>query len=110
MEGQGSLEYAGWRSYSDETEVRSYMRVEVKDFKTGWSSIEIYLKPQDIENLIRSLAQLREAEVGQHFHISNSNLDSPGGIFDVEIIKDSATSNDTFQGPSGFAKAGNSEE
>ncbi len=86
------------------------MRVEVKDYKTGWQSIEVYLKRRDIENLIESLAKLRDTEVGQHFHINNSNLDGPGGIFDIEIIKDSESSKDTFQGPSGFARAGSSDD
>jgi len=86
------------------------MRVEFKDYKTGWQSIELYLKRRDIESLIESLSKLRDTEEGQHFHLSNSNLDSAGGIFDIEIIKDSESSKDTFQGPSGFARAGLSDD
>jgi len=86
------------------------MRVEIRDYKTGWLSVEICLKEEDIESLIRALAQLKQANVGQHFHFSNLNLEGPRGIFDIEFSKDEETGVDTFQGPSGFARAGKDPE
>ena len=80
------------------------MRVEVDDYKTGWMSIDICLKRGDIINLIHALEKLRDGEVGQHFQISNSQREGSQGIFDIEFSKDEETQEDTFQGPSGFAK------
>ncbi len=79
------------------------MRVEIEDYKTGWMSIGICLKKEDIVSLIRALEKLKDSEVGQHFHISNLRQEGGQGIFSVEFSKDEETQENTFQGPSGFA-------
>jgi len=80
------------------------MRVEVTDYKTGWISVAIRLKERDLQSLIRSLSALQKAEVGQHFHISNQDIDGPRGIIDIAFSRDAESETDTFGAPTSFAK------
>lgn len=80
------------------------MRVEVTDYETGWIRVSIRLKGKDLQALIGSLSALQKAEVGQHFHISNQDIDGPRGIIDIEFSRDAESETDTFGAPTSFAK------
>jgi hypothetical protein len=60
------------------------MRVELNDWKNGWSGVEIALSAGEIDILIERLTMLKN-DPDQHFHIS-SDYKVPGGIGDIEVF------------------------
>ena len=80
------------------------MRVEIRDYKTGWIGVEICLKDKDVDALVNSLKSLKHLEPGQHFNLSNLKLDGSVGVVSIEFNKDAESGVDTFQGPSSLVK------
>ncbi len=58
------------------------MRSEIEDFKTGWYGISLGLKPDEIDQLIIALQELKKRK--NHFHL-RSDLKGSGGIGDIEL-------------------------
>ena len=82
------------------------MRIDYRDYQTGWFGVEMYLKQNDIDNLIHLLEQLRNVEPSQHFVLARNDFEgSSKGVFGVEIIRDEEAATDTFQ-VLGLAKSG----
>jgi hypothetical protein len=55
----------------------------LKEIKDKWIGLRIYLDPTEIDELIESLANIRDAP-DQHFHI-RSSYNGEGGVGDIEI-------------------------
>ena len=74
------------------------MRIEYRDYQTGWFGVELYLKQNDIDSLIRLLRQLKDVEPTQHFVLARNDFaGADKGVFGVEIIRDEEVATDTFQ-------------
>jgi hypothetical protein len=58
------------------------MNADLEDFKTGWYGLTIGLKAQEIDELIRTLEELKKYK--SHFHF-RSDYEGDGGIGDIEV-------------------------
>ena len=73
------------------------MRVELNDWKNGWSGVEIALSEPEIDVLIERLTMLKN-DPDQHFHIS-SDYKVPEGLGDIEIyIREPSQAENMFIG------------
>ncbi len=74
------------------------MKIEMNGLNTGWFGLNICLRPEEINQLLENLIELREQSLG-HFHIRSSWPEDQGdGIADIEfsIIGDGETENATI--------------
>ena len=60
------------------------MEVSIIDFKTGWFEVQLELTKEDIDQLLRSLRNLRKSVHSTHFHCS-SDYKGKGGVGELEI-------------------------
>lgn len=59
------------------------MLVEIENFNTGWYGINISIRKNEIDVLIKQLKKLKDSEE-QHFHIS-SDYEGEFGVGDIEF-------------------------
>lgn len=60
------------------------MRVEIEDWKNGWSGISVGLDLNEIDCLVDLLKMIKD-DPDQHFHIS-SDYKETGGIGDITFF------------------------
>ena len=72
------------------------MKADLEDFETGWYGLTLGLKESEIDELVKTLTQLKEYKT--HFHL-RSAFEGEGGIGDIEIYyqDDSASNNLTLE-------------
>ena len=58
------------------------MQADIEDFKTGWYGLTLGVKPEEIDNLIVALQDLKASK--SHFHF-RSNYEGTGGVGDIEF-------------------------
>ena len=62
------------------------MRIDIKDFETGWYGLTLHLKPEDIDRLVEFLMAAR-SDKAYHFHIYSTAMDKQStGVADIEFI------------------------
>ena len=59
------------------------MRVEIKNFQTGWYGLTVGVNKNDIDTLIKLLTHIKENN-DEHFHIS-SDYKGENGVGDIEM-------------------------
>lgn len=59
------------------------MRTKLNDWKNGWFGVELSIRPEEIDRLIKLLQRIKD-DPDQHFHIS-SDFTGESGIGDIEV-------------------------
>jgi hypothetical protein len=71
------------------------MHVAMEDFGTGWCKIEIGIREDEIDTLIKLLGMLKK-DTSQHFHAA-SHFREDGGIADIEFYIETREDTDNMQ-------------
>lgn len=61
-----------------------FMNAKVETFESGWCGISLALAPDEIELLLRRLAELRSGSVN-HFHMRTDDFSPDKGVADIEF-------------------------
>ncbi len=80
------------------------MKVNMNDFGTGWFGVEVGVKKEEIDQLIKLLSELKEGHF-DHFTIANKSETQPSGIENFEIFLIDKRNEDNMQILSGNIQA-----